>query len=1222
MTAAKQIRRVFAVLIALLTVTTASKAVFPDVSDGEWYSEAIAYVKEANLMNGVSETSFLPEGTLTRGMMVTILYNMEGRPDTDGDHPFSDVDKGVWYAAPVAWAYNSGIVNGYEVDTFAPNDVLDRQQMSVILFRYSTVKGLVDTADIPDLSRYTDADTISDWAKEGVAWAIASGIITGTSQTTISPTMPATRAQTATVVMRYCEKVSSVSAHTDTKPKEEEKKPATGSSSSGGSSHSSSSSSQSSVSVPVVQDTEQSQNNTSLQSIADSLAIGYAAGDYDRSVIHNLTLPASDVENVTVTWSSSNNAVITDSGIVTRQAEDVDVTLTATVSDGIESITSDRTVKVIHMSNTEASQIRSLMIFDLQKQNSGAEADFAVGYNEDHSQITYINGQITNERVASSEDALFALCAVRSVIGMQEPVDELEVAVVNPSEYTTSYTFDQVYNGAPVLGHNVTLVSNKDNESIAVTSDFYASDKLIGLSSDNLIEEDQAQAVVQALYPSDTEIIFDNMVVYTFDEYEDAPVYAYIYTVICSNGIYTVIINAHTGDVICQTNNALALSEYTVMGSSVDEWGVMREFPVSFREGNNAGHAEYSLRDIERNITMYIGGSLLQEFGQRIINTTPNNWDDPTAISAYTNLQYVYDWYKNNCGRISIDGNKKEIKAYVHRKEMTNNAAWMSVLNIFGFFDNDKNNPSTANLPVSLASSIDCIAHEYTHAVNQYKTSHGFNHWHKNYQVGYAIDEAYADIMAWLVDYEDTTLGEDWSVARDISNPNAYGCPDRINGTYWVSDAQKEANGDNFESIYAHTNSGVISHAAYLMSLGFQSKNLPALSRNELIRLWYGSLDFGFNSKSDFNTVRRNVLLQAGAQSLTFDKIKTIKEAFDTVGILGDCGTLKINVSDSETSQPLMGANVSILDQGTEKHSFATSDDDVTLNLATGRYGVTVTKDGYSEFIANIVIDQDDIQELNIILSKDNTPYTFNGMITNAVNGDPIEGAVVTVRQGMNSMSDALDTQSTDTEGEYQFSLTAGVYTIEVQADGFADTSFNAWVSESSEQIVTSLSPLFTNDGFYRAVLTWGLKPRDLDAHLQGCSQKYKNGQQKFHIYFLTEHKNVTDDSDNTVAMLDIDDLYSYGPETITFSVTPNDNLEYFVKWYDWADTDASWADSEACVMLYSGENLIAKFTPPSDSDAFTGGSCWCIFTIKNGIVVPVNKFVESESQTALYSAR
>ncbi len=178
--------------------------VFPDVNINEWYHEAVDFVICNGLMNGMDEETFAPNGTLTRAQLVTVLYRLEGQPSVEGlNNPFTDVAANTWYTDAIVWAANNGIVTGKSTTIFDPNAAITREQIVTILYRYA---GEDEVAE-DHLADYVDAGQVSGYAVDAMNWAVATGLITSTSTTdnVLSPRDNATRAQIATILMRYCE---------------------------------------------------------------------------------------------------------------------------------------------------------------------------------------------------------------------------------------------------------------------------------------------------------------------------------------------------------------------------------------------------------------------------------------------------------------------------------------------------------------------------------------------------------------------------------------------------------------------------------------------------------------------------------------------------------------------------------------------------------------------------------------------------------------------------------------------------------------------------------------------------------------------------------------------------------------------------------------------------------------------------------------------------------
>ena len=191
-----------------VTVTFAEAPLpFPDVTEGDWFYDAVRCAYETGLMDGVGDSLFAPNSETTRAQLATILYRLEGEPEVSGTSGFSDVAAGIWYTDAVAWAAENGIVNGTTDTTFAPGEDITREQLVTVLYRYAEAKGY-DVSTRADLSAYPDADQIQSYAAESVAWAVAEGLIQGFEDNTLRPAGNATRAQIATILMRFCEGVA------------------------------------------------------------------------------------------------------------------------------------------------------------------------------------------------------------------------------------------------------------------------------------------------------------------------------------------------------------------------------------------------------------------------------------------------------------------------------------------------------------------------------------------------------------------------------------------------------------------------------------------------------------------------------------------------------------------------------------------------------------------------------------------------------------------------------------------------------------------------------------------------------------------------------------------------------------------------------------------------------------------------------------------------------
>ena len=214
-------KEIASILCAAALTCSAGAASMPDFSDvrpADWYHDAVSYVCENGLMNGTSNTTFSPNATTSRGMIVTILYRLAGSPDmpeSNWGYPYADVDAAAYYSTPVYWARMNDLATGYSDTQFGPDDAITREQMATILYRYAENLELdTDTDFIPDkYYDFPDYKTVSRYAANAMSWCVNKGIVNG-SNGKLNPQGTATRAEVATMLMN----AESILNESDTNP--------------------------------------------------------------------------------------------------------------------------------------------------------------------------------------------------------------------------------------------------------------------------------------------------------------------------------------------------------------------------------------------------------------------------------------------------------------------------------------------------------------------------------------------------------------------------------------------------------------------------------------------------------------------------------------------------------------------------------------------------------------------------------------------------------------------------------------------------------------------------------------------------------------------------------------------------------------------------------------------------------------------------------------------
>lgn len=183
-----------------ISVTFVRKSLpFADVEEGAWYYDAVHYVYFHEIITGTSATTFEPNTTLSRAMVAQILYNLEGQPTVTDESTFTDVN-GHWAADPIAWAQQTGVVNGYENNTFRPNQAVTREELAQMLYNYAQYKEIILPA-VGDLSKFSDGDKVSSWAQTAMKWATGLQVINGYEDNTLRPSGNTTRAEAASMIL-------------------------------------------------------------------------------------------------------------------------------------------------------------------------------------------------------------------------------------------------------------------------------------------------------------------------------------------------------------------------------------------------------------------------------------------------------------------------------------------------------------------------------------------------------------------------------------------------------------------------------------------------------------------------------------------------------------------------------------------------------------------------------------------------------------------------------------------------------------------------------------------------------------------------------------------------------------------------------------------------------------------------------------------------------------
>lgn len=970
--------------------------------------------------------------------------------------------------------------------------------------------------------------------------------------------------------------------------------------------------------------------NDDLEYAYNALEIEYEDGDFDKSVIHNVGLKTT-CDEATVTWNSSNNSIISDSGVVNRpEGSDAEVILTATLNVRGETAVKQFNLTVIKQSDIDVNNIHDNSYDDIIELNGGELPRIVT---TDEGKVKSIQGKYSDISIDSEENALLSLYSVKSLMGFSDPDMEFKCLTGNYSRYIKNYVFQQYYKGLEVTGRKVTIVADNNGVASNINSG-YISD--INLNTVPSVSLETAIMTAKEYMNSNANITNGELVIYPIDNSE------YVLAYRIQIGMEFVYVNADTNYVITTSSSNLDLfEEKTVEGKGKNEYGNQKTFPVRFKPFDMLF---FYMQDNGRSIKMYrhtYGGKAEQLFnivseaedngtltGDTInrtrIGSETNHWmsdTHKTAISAYTNIIKVYDWYLKNLDHRSIDGNGMEIEVNVNSKFykeyddgtygfMCNNACWCGDgFNQMMFFDNK----SDSDKFPTTAAALDVVGHEYTHGVFEHLTGSHKNNGTKNTvnaEILRAIDEGYADIFGCLIEGKDYwEMGEDWQVARDVQHPK--------NVVYEKNPELSYIEKFDENEFKEHLSDGSMERYLYstLISSSAEKMRHHGLSNDDIANVWYNSMYFGYDNSSDFYDVADNVIAAAKMIGFDDDKINGVIEAFEETNLYrivvildpDDIGVVSGKVVDAyDGVTPIVGANIKV---------YRNSDNLIVLNSPVtdenGQYSIELDKGTYKKIVVSadgyIPVEYydinvtDDVLYLETImfldLNQNSENCKSNIKVTSGTTGLPIANANIKIRQNWNTRTEDYfndNVYKTDNTGSANISLPAGYYTAEITFDGYTTGYCNIISSTYNKTHIVSLSPLMP-EGNLRVILTWDTSVPDLDSHLAG--PKTDNG--IFHVYYSDMHAY---DNGEEVANLDVDDTYYEGPETITLLKQINGTYKYSVYNYTGGE-DYVLPNSHAKVEVYKGETLWYVFNVPTDQK----GRVWNVFDLNGSVLTPIN---------------
>ena len=795
------------------------------------------------------------------------------------------------------------------------------------------------------------------------------------------------------------------------------------------------------------------------QFAVSEIVIGYQGADKPNYVTQNLTLPTK-INDAEISWVSSSGAV-SSGGVVTRQNTDTEVTLTATASyNGRKSDARTFTVRVIKKRTKVNSEIQPLTL------DYASSGDIEVTRNASGN-VTDIEGVYVSFDINNADDALDAVTVIKNELGIKNPANELETFLATSDSSGAEYQFQQVHNGVKVYGRSLMASTNANGDGDFLHSNLLSSDIIARADGKADVGQSTAENNAKTNYTGSVTVdtAKTERIIYSLGDYKAAPVYAYIVNVsgINGNGDFIserVFVNASTGATIDSFSNIHTNSLAVEKVGGNDELGNPVSFDVFRVEFDNS--IAHVMTGNYPRVQMYLG-----DLDTPIIHNVGEAWNDGQSISAYINMCDIINWWKESFDRNSLDNKGMIVKVVAHEalegfdsngipiKEYRDNAFWEGEY-YEAIFICEKSSGSSSKYKYSMAAGIDILVHETTHAVIDYDVPGGLPY---ENATG-AVNEGYADVFGCVKD-------QNWLLAEKLYKDNTFLCmrniswpgddvaknqgPSKIGGKYYIDYVK-----DKSDHGGVHTNSFIISHAAYLMHEDKAGKGV-GLTWDELGQVWYKSIHTGLNSESTFQDVRRCVIWAAKKLHISEKKLEIVRNAFEEVGITETKGTLNGAVSDYDSREFISGANVTVFENTNLPYQVGKKTTPVSgrysFSLEAGQYMVLINKSGYVTFSGFPSIETASVNEetrMNVQLVKPGAG-SVSGTILNSSDKLPIEGVTLNIRSSWFVQNATIkDTTTTDSNGRYTFDLGdngAGYYTIEMIKDGYKTSTFNVTLS-------------------------------------------------------------------------------------------------------------------------------------------------------------------------------
>ena len=1220
----KQTKRILSLLLSLCLVlglipgtafAASNNPPFTDVNTTDWFYDAVQFAYDKGMMSGTSATTFSPNGTTTRGMIVTVLHRMEGTPEATG-MSFADVPAGQWYSNAVAWASANGVVSGYGNGKFGPGDAITREQMATILYRYSQSKDY-GTTKSSDISTFSDAAQVSSYATEAMKWAVGSGLISGVGNNTLAPKGNATRAQVATILMRFCKNIADKDNSTPETP--------VGKTYTVTFDLNYGSDTRYDVKTVKEGETVGKPSNPSRSGYSFSGWYAEKSGgrqfDFKKGITSDMTLYAHWSSNsssgggggsyvppsttyYTVTFNLNYNGAgvyqtqqVTDGGTVSAPA-DLDrpgYTFTGWYTDPGAKLPFDFTTPVTsnitlyagwnqNIDNLEDDEIDRGDIEDMI-----TSGDIDVIFDE-YGNIRTIDGLFTDKKVSSKQDAAEVLNSAASLFSgdwyFEATADRVTSQSAGDGTLEESfYRYSPTVNGIPVLGSQIILSTKDNGEVTGLFSSYNNAINQVDLSPD-LDAKEAANAAVEQLmdnYFSGRALTYDAEVG-AAGEYTDA-----VKESIAADS--TLVVYAVDDTPILVYSVHIDNSEYFISqgsGKTKDDDDMTPVDPPM--EGDDIGNNVSRAADDD---DMSLGDSLME--GDDIGNDATPVTDDEDMTPGNSSMEG--DDIGNDVAPATDDEDMTPKNPSMEGDDIGNDVAPTT--------DDDE---EAEDLPEQSGTRIPYIDITYyiyangAHAGEVYKQIENI----EGTRVTFSAKDMKNQPRIFNADRDSN--GRNW--LRDtVRNLETY--KTTFGGFLWT---QPQLPGELVSFTNSISKTAVSAHANMAAVYDYYKNNLNRNSFDGngakiIVSYDYDDLNLVFSGNY------RNAFWSSSLQQMVFGDEGNYAAALDVAGHEFTHAVINYVVGDGSATHSLTYYGES----GALNEAYA----DILGNLIEGKTG-----DNSGRWL----LGEDSDRAIRSMASP--SSYSQPEHYNNRYTGTGDNGGVHTNSGIFNfaaykMMIDRRTigiTQETWAKVFYRslYRLTENATFLEARGAIIATAKTLGFTAEQQQAIKDAFDAVgITEPDSIRIVLTWGATPSDLDSHLVGPGT---NGGERFHIAFYqrTYYADGTYYSDFSkyVADLDYDDTTSYGPEVTTIHILRPGEYYFFVHDYSNGSsaTSTEMARSGAKVKVYKG----SSGTPINtfNVDPSSSGTYWNVFkltigrsgTIGDITIAPINTYSAVET--------